>query len=867
MLNLLKSRKSRQSLLESLSIRSRVFVWICLLAVVVGVAGYSGFRKLHAQITSDATQAATLEMQNVQDLLDLSRRLYLEQVRASIEILKRDTLQLGAPHLVDPVKVGEATVPNLDFGTTPMADNRPIVDSVQHMMGGTTGLFVRQGDTFIRIDTNVLDTHGQRALGTEIDAHGQAVVALRQGKVYAGVINILGSPYIGEDDPIIDDHGQVIGVWFVGFKIENLSVLMSRINSSRILENGFIALFDAQNNLIAQSANAQPKIVETLCLQADRSPDPDILINEYPWQIRKQTFAPWGYGIVSATYLPDLVWRAVNGVWLIFSVVGIIAFGALLAQGAALVRSRQMMDEAEKARLSAEEASRTKSAFLANMSHELRTPLNAIIGYSEMLVEDAIDRGQEEMEPDLRKIQGSGKHLLSLINDILDLSKIEAGKMTFYLEEFDVPNMVREVASTIQPLLVKNGNHLEIDCPEEVGSICADVTKTRQILFNLLSNASKFTNNGKVLLKCTRDAKEIHFSVQDTGVGMSAETQKKLFKEFSQADDTSTRKYGGTGLGLAISKRFCEMMGGSIRLESQSGVGTTFYVNLPIKAIVDSAVGVEIRDANPTDGQAEISTPKTVTPAAGAEKPGVLVIDDDAEVRNLMQRVLEKEGYAMHLTASGQDALALAKQVKPCLVFLDIMMPGVDGWTVLAALKNDPETRDTPVIVVTSVDNKPMALALGATDYVAKPFDREKILELSHQYAPITTPHVLIIEDDINSYEVLGRILEKEGIKVSYAPNGRIALDMVEEVLPSLIILDLMMPEMNGFDFITELRRRKTGVAIPVVVLSGRDLTSPERNLLNQTAQKTILKGALSAHDLIEEIRRYLPVKTAPPKP
>ena len=860
MFTFFKELQDKPSLLGSISIQRRVVIWIFLLAIIIGIAGYSGYHRLHSQITDDATLAAVREMQGVEDLLDVHRQLYLEQVEASIDLLKRETLALGPPHLSGTVKEW-GDVPNLMFGNTSMTNNTEILNSIQSLMGGKTAILVRQGDNFVRVATNFVDAKGGMTVNTAIDPHGQAVINLRKGEVYSGIINILGVSYIGEDDPIFDANHQVIGAWFRGFKVENLHSLVSRIKSTHILENGFIVLFDTQHNVVAQSDHARPDIVNTLCLQADLSPEPNLEIKSDRWYIRKHTFEPWDYGIISATYIPDVATRAINGVWLIFSVVGIIAFGALLAQGVALIRSQQLKDEAEKARLSAEEASRTKSAFLANMSHELRTPLNAIIGYSEMLVEDAIDRGQDDMEPDLRKIQNSGKHLLGLINDILDLSKIEAGKMTLYVEEFSVPQMIREIASIIQPLLVKNGNELSLDCPEAVGSIYSDVTKTRQILFNLLSNASKFTKDGKVFLKVHRDARTVYFSVRDTGVGMPPEAQAKLFHRFSQADDSTTRKYGGTGLGLAISKRFCEMLGGSIRVESQSGVGTTFFVELPVKTSTSADSGVEVQQAPVTPATPE-TPPVVIPPGDSTDQSTVLVIDDDPEVQDLMRRILEKEGYRVEIAGNGQEALTLAETVTPCLITLDIMMPGVDGWTVLAALKNNPKVRDVPVVVITLVDNKPMALALGAADYVAKPFDREKILHLLRKHAPTSTPHILVIEDEISNYETLVRALEKDGFKVSYAPNGRVALEMVQESKPSLILLDLMMPEMNGFDFITELRRRETGLKTPVVVLSGRELTTPERNLLNQTVQKTLLKGAISTHDLIVEVRRYLPVST-----
>jgi signal transduction histidine kinase len=328
----------------------------------------------------------------------------------------------------------------------------------------------------------------------------------------------------------------------------------------------------------------------------------------------------------------------------------------------------------------AEEANRTKSQFLASMSHELRTPMNAIIGYSEMLIEEVEDLGQDELAPDLQKIRGAGKHLLTLINDILDLSKIEAGKMDLYLETFDVAGMVNEVTNTIAPLVEKNANTLRVQSDENVGSMHADLTKVRQSLFNLLSNASKFTESGTIDLhaeRTTHDSAEwIRFQVRDTGIGMNEEQLNKLFQAFTQADASTTRKYGGTGLGLAITRHFCEMMGGSITVESREGQGTTFTIELP----------------------AQVSEPQEVpvaTPATDDDAPDgsgantVLVIDDDPTVHDMMRRLLEPEGFRIATAPNGEEGLRLARVLKPTAITLDVMMPGRDGWSILTEIKAD----------------------------------------------------------------------------------------------------------------------------------------------------------------------------------
>jgi len=388
-----------------------------------------------------------------------------------------------------------------------------------------------------------------------------------------------------------------------------------------------------------------------------------------------------------------------------------------------ITERKRYEEELKVAKEAAEEANRTKSMFLANMSHELRTPLNAILGYSEMLSEEATDLGQDSFVPDLKKIHGAGKHLLSLINDVLDISKIEAGKMDIYLENFEVRPLIDDVVSTIQPLIEKNANVLEVSCPPEVGVMIADVTKVRQGLFNLLSNASKFTNQGRITLTVTRNQGEgvemVRFAVKDTGIGMTQQQLGKLFQAFSQADASTTRKYGGTGLGLAISRKFCQMMGGDIVVESEYGHGTTFTMLVPAVVI---------------DPKAEAEAPAApVEPPEPAGTP-VLVIDDDPTVHDLMKRFLGKEGFRVISALSGEEGLRLAREAPPDVIVLDIQMPGMDGWAVLQVLKADARLRDVPVVLVTMMDQKNLGFSLGANDYLMKPVDRERVAAVLRKY-------------------------------------------------------------------------------------------------------------------------------------
>ena len=388
--------------------------------------------------------------------------------------------------------------------------------------------------------------------------------------------------------------------------------------------------------------------------------------------------------------------------------------------------------EAKQARAAAEEATRLKSAFLANMSHELRTPMNAIIGYSEMLIEEVEEAGDSSYLLDLQKIRTAGKHLLALINDVLDFSKIEAGKMDVYLEKFEISSMLQDVVSTIEPSVAKNGNRLEFRSAEGLGSIQADLTKVRQALLNLLSNACKFTSNGVITLTATRETVYgddwLRLGVSDTGIGISSEQMTKLFKAFSQADALTSKTYGGSGLGLILSRRICQMMGGDITVHSEPGVGSTFTLHLPADGAGSKAAMLE------TEGAAES------IPIATSDAPTVLVIDDDWTARDLMRRFLDQQGLHMVGAASGAEGLRLAKELRPAIILLDVIMPEMDGWAVLAALKAVPQLASTPVIMATIVDEENRGYAMGATHYLTKPINRKHLAQIIEEYRSVKQP-------------------------------------------------------------------------------------------------------------------------------
>jgi len=514
-------------------------------------------------------------------------------------------------------------------------------------------------------------------------------------------------------------------------------------------------------------------------------------------------------------------------------------------------KRKRIHEELAAARDHALAASRSKSVFLASVSHELRTPLNAILGYSEMLLEDAGD-DSPELNSDLQKIHDAGRHLLQVINTILDLSKIEAGRMEVYQETFDVPKLVHAVASTIEPMAEKNGNELEVWIAPDVGRITSDVTKVRQTLFNLLSNACKFTRDGTVRIEVeyTEQDEEpsIAFRVIDTGIGMTPEQLDRLFREFTQAHAETYRQYGGTGLGLAISRRFANMLQGDITVESEYGEGSVFTLTLPAR---------QVPQVRP---EPEKEAPGLSTEELIAEQPpgigSVLVIDDDATVRELLMRYLGREGFMVVTAATGQEGLRLARELQPTVITLDVMMPEMDGWSVLSQLKADDATSDIPVIMLTMVADRSMGYALGATDYLSKPVDRAKLGAVLRRYRCAHPPcPVLVIEDDLAIRELMVRMLLKEGWAVAEASNGREGLEKVAENLPELILLDLTMPEMDGFEFLTELRKRPIWRRIPVIVVTAMDLGEEDQRRLEGSVARVLRKGVHAQEELLSEVR------------
>ncbi|MEF2246952.1 response regulator [Paenibacillus sp. IITD108] len=499
----------------------------------------------------------------------------------------------------------------------------------------------------------------------------------------------------------------------------------------------------------------------------------------------------------------------------------------------------------EQAHDEAIRANQIKSQFLANMSHELRTPLNAIIGYSEMLMEEAQDLNQPLFVDDLGKIKKAGHHLLTLINDILDISKIEAGKMDIHIESFELSQLIYDVAGTMQPLADKNNNELRVSAA--LGELSSDMTKLRQVLINLLSNAIKFTNGGVIKLDVAAQRRNQNdgfvFRIEDSGIGMTEEQMSHLFQPFVQADSSTTRQYGGTGLGLAISRSFMNMLGGDISVESKPGEGSIFTCWLPTIC------------TNQTEFRAIDADGTPYTEWKSSQSPKILLIDDEPFNYDLLKRYVEKENWTIAFASNGQTGLKLARELKPQVICLDILMPSMDGWRVLESIKSDPELNHIPVIIWSMTNDKQLGYALGASEFLVKPVSRDALVHVIDKYVTnLAGKAVLVIEDDEPTSELMARLLLKEGYEVTCARNGKLALDCVEEETPELILLDLMMPEMDGFQFVAELRKHDKWRHIPVVVVTAKTITAADLLMLGGSVSGIVEKGSVDYTALLARI-------------
>ena len=500
------------------------------------------------------------------------------------------------------------------------------------------------------------------------------------------------------------------------------------------------------------------------------------------------------------------------------------------------------LKEAEESRRDAQMANTAKSEFLASMSHELRTPLNAIIGYSELLQEDCEANGSVEYLDDLRKVHDAGRHLLALINDLLDMSKVEAGKLELESGIVDVASLIRDVAGVTQPLIKKNNNRLHLIDMDVGGTMQSDITRIRQVLFNLLSNAAKFTEDGDIRLSVRRESGDdgswIEFEVADTGIGMSEAHLQRIFNPFVQADSSTSRRFGGTGLGLALCRRLCELLGGTISVTSEVGRGSLFTVKLPVTLPGESDVTASVQAA----AASVASDPM--------EDSTILLIDDEAESRELLRTQLQRVGWCVIEASNGHDGLRLAREHNPNVILLDIVVPNIDGLSVLEILKRDAGLSHIPVVLCSLTNDVTRGFAFGASDCLVKPIERDVLASTLERFTAEPAKQLLIVEDDPASRELMVRTAQRVGWSVTAAENGRVGLASLNDLSPDLILLDLMMPEMDGFEFIAALKNNFAWRHIPIVIITASNLTPEERLELSGQATQIFSKGSVSGATL-----------------
>jgi signal transduction histidine kinase/CheY-like chemotaxis protein len=500
-------------------------------------------------------------------------------------------------------------------------------------------------------------------------------------------------------------------------------------------------------------------------------------------------------------------------------------------------------EELQQANIKIKQADRLKSEFLANMSHELRTPMNAIIGFTRLVLRKAADILPSKQQENLKKVDLSANQLLSLINDILDLSKIEAGKMSVSIMPFDLTSLVDACFATVEPMVKSEGVHLVKEVPQDLPELVTDQDKLKQIIINLLSNALKFTEEGEVRLSAALEDSDLKIAVCDTGIGIPSDAIKYIFDEFRQVDGSSTRRHGGTGLGLSISKKLAHLLGGTIDVSSAEGEGSTFTVTLPLGKREEAPEETVRLDLEP------------LTPAQMKGKKVLLAIDDDPNVLILLR---EEEGYYVVGALSGEEGVRKAKEIQPFAITLDILMPHKDGWEVLNDLKADPATRDIPIIVLSIIDNRELGFSLGASDYLVKPVEKDTILATLKRAARIPANRVLVVDDEPAAVDLITQLLQEEGYHVKGVYSGEKALGALAEEPPDIILLDLLMPGMDGFEVIERVKANQDWRDIPIVVVTAKDLTDTDWEFLRQRVDKIIRKSGLDSETLVGEVQGLL---------
>jgi len=582
------------------------------------------------------------------------------------------------------------------------------------------------------------------------------------------------------------------------------------------------------------------------------------------------TRKPYGVLVMACREKPDVTQADKEFFMMVSRVIGAAVENAFLYSDL-LDKSKELEDSNEQLRMSKvwveeanaqlvqanqqlEEASRLKSQFLANMSHELRTPLNSIIGFTNLILTDETQPPSGDQKEGLDIVLRNAKNLLALINDILDLSKIEAGRMTISPEDFKMDTVVSDALATVEPLVGDKPVKLLGEIDSAVPAIISDPARIKQIILNLLSNASKFTDEGhiKVAVKML-DENFVSVAVEDTGTGIPPEYLEAVFEEFRQVDGSNTRRHGGTGLGLAISRKLSRMLGGDLTVQSEVGKGSTFTLTIPV--VYHSTEKTKAKEETEAPPIPSSSSSEAIS---GQASNLVVCIDDDPDVLLLLKNHLVSEGFEFYGVTDSRNAVDIVRQYRPVLVTLDIMMPQKDGWQILQELKSDPELKEIPVVIHTVVENKALAVSLGAESYLVKPVQAEKIISVIRKFTGTDEGEILVVDDNEDFTNFLRNLLERSKFTIYTAKNGVEAIKLLHRTVPRLVFLDLLMPEMDGFEVVEKMYEDEKLKEVPVVVLTAKEVTEDERTKLNSKIKNVVRKEGLTREIILREVNKFI---------
>ena len=859
-------------------------LWLSIIAsLLLGASAFTLLR-VRGVIEDFAESRIKGEVEQVVEKFAIIDSLLEGWLLRSLDRLKTQSMADGQPSLdLDQRELisggtGNRSVPILRFGEVKISSQAKTLINLSEDTKTSKTVFVRDGDQMVRLITSIETKEGDSAVATLLDPEGPVLPKLLQGKIYKGLARILGTLYYTQYVPIFDESNEVIGAWYAGYQIASIGdAIRKSVQKAELSDQTHLFVVDDDDRILYSSEDSpKPLLTEVSTFARDLPMDqtsvvPSVVFDDYRY--RFIPFKPWGMQVVSARSQ-----STVNELALQLS-FGIIALQLLAAVSVVFLtwfysrRLSKALAQGEEARLQAEDANRAKSAFLANMSHELRTPMNAIIGYSEILTEDCEDMEPDEIRDDLNKVLSSAKHLLGLINSVLDLSKVEAGKMTIFAEDISLSGLINEVLASVKPLISKNNNQLSLDLNNsEDDLVNVDVTKLKQIILNLTSNACKFTESGvvKITSRLLQDesGERLQIAVCDSGIGMTEEQLGRLFQDFSQADESTTRKYGGTGLGLALSKRFSQMMHGDIIVTSEVNVGSQFTIDLP-RYYSDrksgSSAGHSGMPSNESTGALENQSNPDYPTVATLGK--VLIIDDDAATRDVIERHLRGDGFAVMSAQNGSEGLQSARTWKPDLIALDINMPGKNGWQVLEEIKKDEDLSDTPVVLISKDAEGVNLNSVYEQAYcLAKPIDWSLLDGILSQFANTAgsdQPYFLLIANQFELLNQLNDVFDHSDYRVEIVSDESSALSLIAKVRPALIIVDMSTQDFNGVSFIESLHRNPSAVRLPVVMMNSQDLPESDQRRLQSRFTGVISSDKLDSSELSDRIASFLPPKEA----